>query len=312
MAIQSTTGYPQYSGTSVLPPMFSSELLHEFHCQTLISQISSTEFTGQITKCGDEVIITRVPRLRARARALGAPIVHDTVTFGTERIKITDEIYSSVVMDQTHIIQICNSSELQAELRKEQTLAFQEQIDPALQLHIWSRAAPSNRGSNAGAVSGSFDLGTVGSPVNVTPTNVTEILTRAMTVLGEACAPGEEAYMVLPWIGAHVLLNSELRQANVAGLPTSPLFGGKMPGEYAGFTVYKSNFVPQVFDIAQNRNVFQIIAGIRGATGFATNVSATRDMTSKDDFNNYLQSRMNFGFNVIQPKAVVAMYFTFN
>jgi len=312
MPIANATGYPQYSGTSVLPPMHAAKLLHEFHCQTLISQISSTEFTGQINKCGDTVVITRVPRLRARSRVLGGPLVHDTVVFGQEQVTIDNEIYSSVLMDETTIAQVCNSAVLQADLRKEQTLAFQEQIDPALQLHIWSRADAINRGANAGNQTGAFDLGAVGAPVNVTPANVTEVFARALTVLGEACAPGEEAFMVMPHIGAHVLLNSELRQANVAGLPTSPLFGGKLPGEFAGFNVYKSNFVPQVFDVGVGRNVFQMIAGIKGATAFATNVNDSRSLSSKDDFNRYMQSRMNYGFRVIQPKALVAMYFTFN
>ena len=312
MAIPSATGYPQYSGTAILPTMYSDLLLHEFHCRTLISQISTTKFTGQISKCGDRVVINRVPRVRARARALGAPIVHDTVTFGQQEVTIDTELYSSILMDKTTVKQVCNSAALQAGLRKEQVIAFQEQIDPALQFHIWSQADAQNRGTQAGQQSGQFNLGTIGAPVNVTSTNVTEILTRAMSVLNEACAPDDEMFMVLPQIGAHVLLNSELKQANVAGLPTSPLFGGKMPGEFAGFTVYKSNFVPQVLDTAVNRNVFQIIAGMAGATAFASNVNDTRIMESKDDFNDYLQARMNHGFRVIEPKAIVAMYLTFN
>ncbi len=52
MAVPAAAGYVQYSG-NIISPLFSMELLEQFYCSTLYSDISTVEYSGELEKCGD-------------------------------------------------------------------------------------------------------------------------------------------------------------------------------------------------------------------------------------------------------------------
>jgi len=45
---------PQYSG-NLISPMFSMDLLELFYCTSIYGEISTTEYSGTLEKCGDQV-----------------------------------------------------------------------------------------------------------------------------------------------------------------------------------------------------------------------------------------------------------------
>ena len=58
MAIPAASGYPQYSG-NLINPLFSMDLLERFYASTIYSDISSTEYTGELEKGGDQITFWR-------------------------------------------------------------------------------------------------------------------------------------------------------------------------------------------------------------------------------------------------------------
>src|SRR5690606_36778342 len=62
MGIPAASAYPQYSG-NVIAPIFRIQLLDRWYCSTVYSDISSTEYTGDLAKGGDQIIFVREPKV---------------------------------------------------------------------------------------------------------------------------------------------------------------------------------------------------------------------------------------------------------
>lgn len=61
MAVKAAAGYPQYSN-NIITPMFSMDLLERFYCTTVFSDISTTEYSGELQKCGDQITFSANPK----------------------------------------------------------------------------------------------------------------------------------------------------------------------------------------------------------------------------------------------------------
>jgi hypothetical protein len=131
-------------------------------------------------------------------------------------------------------------------------------------------------------------------------------------VLDEQCAPRENRYVVMPAIAYTTLLNSDLRAAYLTGMDISPMINGRLPPTVAGFNIYISNFLPPFFDAAVSANCYQIIAGVKMATAFAAQIDQTRVIEDKDSWDRYYQGLAVYGFKVLYPKGVAALYARFS
>ena len=65
MPVPAAAGYPQYSG-SLITPIFRMDLLERFYDTTLYSEISTTEYTGELNKGGDQITFMREPKVIVR------------------------------------------------------------------------------------------------------------------------------------------------------------------------------------------------------------------------------------------------------
>ena len=90
------------------------------------------------------------------------------------------------------------------------------------------------------------------------------------------------------------------------------MVNGRLPDQVMGFNVMKSINVPRVFDPAVNTECYQIIAGVKMGTAFAAQIEKTRVIEDKDDWATYYQGLAVFGYKVLYPKALAAMYARFN
>ena len=75
MPLASASGYPAYTG-SLIPPMFSSKLVEQFYCTSTYADITTTEYTGELNRCGDQITFFRSPRVRVRRGQKDSTIRH--------------------------------------------------------------------------------------------------------------------------------------------------------------------------------------------------------------------------------------------
>jgi hypothetical protein len=218
----------------------------------------------------------------------------------------------SIKISQIDEKQICNWPAWKESFLRRAAYRLAQVIDQELLAKMYVDVDPLNQGENAGALSGNVQLGATGNPVPITSANIIEILSRLHQVLDEQCAPSENRFVVLPPSAITVLRNSDLRAAYLTGLSWSPAVNGRLPEEVMGFKLIQSINVPRVFDPGVNTDCYQIVAGVKMATGFAAQIEKTRVIEDKDDWATYYQGLAVYGFKVLYPKALAGLYARFN
>lgn len=311
MAVNVAPGYPNYSG-NIITPMFSMDLLELFYCTSIYGEISTTEYSGTLEHCGDQITFWREPEVTIRDYEKGGTIIHDTVDSEPTTLVINNAKDFSMVISQIDEKQICNWPSWRESFLKRAAYRLAQAIDTSLFSEMYMDVDPNNAGTSAGIISHSYNLGVTGNPVAVTSTNVNQVLTFLHGVLDEQCAPRENRFVVLPAVGYTTLLNSDLRAAYLTGMDISPMINGRLPPQVAGFNIYVSNFLNPVFDSGVNANCFQIIAGVKMATAFAAQIDQTRVIEDKDSWDRYYQGLAVYGFKVLYPKGVAALYARFS
>lgn len=311
MAVPAASGYPQYSG-NLISPMFSMELLEQFYCTTIYSDISTTEYSGELEKCGDQITFWREPEVRIRDTEKNGTIEHDTIDSEPITMIVDKAKDFSIKISQIDEQQICNWPKWKESFLRRASYRLAQVIDQGLLAQMFFDTDALNKGSNAGALSGNVNLGVTGDPLPVNNTNVTELFARLHQVLDEQCAPSDGRFLVLPPAAITVLRNSDLRAAYLTGLDWSPMVNGRLPDLVMGFMIMQSINVPRVFDPAVNTQCYELVAGVKMATAFAAQIEKTRVIEDKDDWATYYQGLAVYGYKVLYPKALAAMYARFN
>lgn len=316
MPIPAASGYPQFSG-SLIPPMFSSKLVEQFYCSSVYADITTTEYTGELTKCGDQITFFRTPRVRVRRGSKDGTIKHDAIDTCPITMVVDQMLEFSVKVSKVDMKQICNWASWESALLKSASYNIGEAIDRGLLAQTYVEAAAENKGATAGIRTLSYNLGVTGSPLALTSTNIWETLTLVAGVLREQCLPMDDLFIILPDVALPILLNSPMISAN-AGLAgaccevaSNAILNGKVPAKLAGFDVYISHNVPYVTD--GSVVAYSMVAGWRGATAFAMQIEDTRVITDdKDSWDQYLQGLTVFGQKVIQPEGLAGLYASFS
>ena len=122
-----------------------------------------------------------------------------------------------------------------------------------------------NKGNTAGRITGNIDLGSTGTPVAITKTNVLDYLVDLGTVLDEANCPEGDRFVVIPAKMAGMIKKSDLKDAALAGDSTSILRNGRL-GMIDRFTIYMSH------NLSVSSGKFSLIAGHKMGLTFASQI----------------------------------------
>jgi hypothetical protein len=313
--VPAASGYPQFSG-SLIPPMFAMDLIEQFYCTSVFGDITTTEYTGELKKCGDQITFFRSPRVKVRRNVKDGSIKHDTIDTCPITMSIDQFLEFSVKISQVDIEQICNWSKWETSLVTSASYEMTQEIDAELLCKMALDANPCNKGDKAGVRSGTYNLGKVGAPILLTATNIWEVMTYVRAVLKEQCVPMDSLFIVLPDIAEVTLLNSPkittILQGNCCNTTADGILNGKIPEKIAGFDVYVSHNVCKVFDAGVSADAYQIIAGWRGSTAFAAQIEKTRVIDGdKDSWDTYIQGMTVYGHKVIQNEGLAMLYARF-
>lgn len=92
MAIPAASGYPQYSG-NLIHPKFSSKLISRFYCSSVFADISTTEYSGDLKSCGDQITFSKEPEVVIGRLEKDGKIEHQTLVPESVTMTINDRLY---------------------------------------------------------------------------------------------------------------------------------------------------------------------------------------------------------------------------
>lgn len=310
-AVPAAAGYPQYSG-NLTTPIVSSELIGRFHETTIFGAISNTNYIGELKRHGDQITFYREPHVVVRDHVKDGKIKHDVLEAENFTLVVDRAKEFSIKIARVDEFQMQNWDMYRSALLSSAANQLAEEVDRDILSTLYAKVDPANQGTNAGIESEAYNMGEIGNPVVITNTNADEVLYEVNAVLSEWSVPRENRFLVLPVVGETVFMSSDLKRADITGMSRSePLLNGRLPATPAGFNLHVSNHVERVWDAAAGAWCYHIIAGIKSATVFASQIQETRTMEDADSWDRFYQGLSVYGFDVVQPEGLVDLYCRF-
>lgn len=310
MSVPKVTGYPDYSfaGTNKwIPLLFSGKALEKFYAASVASNISTTDYIGDIKNVGDRIIIRTIPNITIRDYQKGATLQLDypespSVEFTINRAKYFNFAMDDVDVKETDMDWLSQHAEDAAQQMK-------IVIDTEFLGSVYADAHADNKGSTAGSKSHLFNLGTAGAPVNITPSIVLDTLIDCATVLDEQAIPDDNRFIVIPPLMFNLLNKSDLANASWSGLDQSTVLSNFTGKSIARFNIFVSNQVSSVID--GTAKCFNILFGRKGAIVFAAQLNKTEKYRPPTTFADAMKGLMVYDFKGINAPAIGHLYATF-
>lgn len=302
MTIQAGAGVPQHSGIYT-PEIWSGKMLVEYYTATVFGAIANTDYEGEIKKQGDTVHIRALPDIEIHDYVKGTPLQIQRPNPGKIELTIDHAQYFNIAVDDIDKFQsdLDYLNKWTAHAGKKLSISQDRRILG----NVYADAHQFNKGATAGKISRNINLGAVGSPVQLTKTNVVEFLVDVGQVFAEQDVPEDQRKVVLPAWACNLIKKSELKDASLSGDGTSMLRNGRI-GMVDNMEIFSSNSVSSVVDGAAT--VWNSIACHRDALTFAAQLTESRTFQAESTFGWFARSLVVYGFETIKPEAMAHLY----
>ena len=294
MGFPVSTGRPNYSG-NFIPEIWSGKLIENFYDATVLAAISNTDYEGEIRNMGDTVNIRTTPEITIKTYVKGQTLSVENPDKAKIQLVIDKGEYFACVEDDVDKVQ--SDINLMDTWSKDASERMKIKIDQRVLTDLLPDVASANKGASAGRITGNIDLGTSGSPVAITKTNVLEYIVDMGTVLDEANCPEGNRFLIIPAKMAGMIKKSDLKDASLTGDSVSVLRNGRL-GMIDRFTVYMSH------NLSVTSGKFSIIAGHKMGFTFASQMTNMETIRSESTFGNIIRGLQVYGYQVVKPEAL--------
>lgn len=298
---------PTRTGVTI-PQLWSGKLLVKFYEASVVPAISNTEYEGEIKNQGDTVKIRTTPSITVSTYTKGMKLVVENPQPSVVTLEIShgkywaflDEDVDSHQTDYDHI------EDWTRDAAEQVKIAVDSQILGLVDADVHA----DNAGAAAGKLSANIDLGTAGTWVQLTKTNILDVIVDCGTVLDEQNVPESDRWMILPAWACGMIKKSDLKDASLSGDGTSILRNGRI-GMIDRFEIFRSNLLEVVVDLDganPDANVTNCLFGHRSALTFAGQFTKNETVRSTETFGNIHRGLKVYGFEVIKPEAIGLLY----
>jgi hypothetical protein len=294
MAFPVAAGRPNYSG-NFIPEIWSGKLIENFYDATVLAAISNTNYEGEIRKMGDTVNIRTTPEITIKTYVKGQTLSVENPDKPKIQLVIDKGEYFACIEDDVDKVQ--TDVNMMDTWSKDASERMKIKIDQRVLTDILPSISSLNKGATAGRITGNIDLGTTGSPVAITKTNVLDYIVDMGTVLDEANCPEADRFLIVPAKMAGFIKKSDLKDASITGDSISVLRNGRL-GMIDRFTVYVSH------NLSVTSGKFSIISGHKMGFTFASQMTEMESLRAESTFGNVIRGLQVYGYQVIKPEAL--------
>ena len=261
-----------------IPEVFSRKLQAKFYAQTVLSEVTTNEYEGEISGLGNKVNIRTVPAVSV-ADYTGS-LSYSDVTSSTIELNIDKAKSYAFKVDDI--------------LKEQADIDFMNEAanDAAQNMKI---AIEQDVFANVAAGSSLTDINA--TPSNITSANVLGFILDAGQQLDENNIPEDGRFMIINPAVATLLKQSELRQAYLTGDNVSPLRNGFI-GTVDRFNMYVSNNLSTLSGVTSG------LYGHPKAIAYASQMTNTETVRLESSFGDGVRGLSVYGYKVILPTAI--------
>ena len=280
MAYSSSSGSFSFAAGEqhFIPEVFSKKLQAKFYAQTVLSEVTTNEYEGEISGLGNKVNIRTVPAV--------------TVADYTGSLSYSDVTSSTIELD----INKAKSYPFKVDdiLRMQADIDFMNEAagDAAQNMKI---AIEQDVFANVAAGSSLTDINS--TPADITSSTVLGHILSAGEQLDDNNIPEEGRFMIVNPAVATLIKQSELRQAYLTGDSVSPLRNGFI-GKIDRFNMYVSN------NLSTTSGVTSGLYGHPKAIAYASQMTNTETVRLESSFGDGVRGLSVYGYKVILPTAI--------
>jgi len=311
---------PSYSG-AFIPTLWSGKLLAKFYQNTMLSEVTNTDYEGELKNQGDTVRIRLAPSISISDYTVGQSLSYEVPTPIFQDMQVNKGKYFGVQVNDVLAYQSdMNLMNMFTEdAAKQLKISIENEV--FFNSFVTEGPAAANEGATAGRISAAYNLGTDTTPIDqATPENVLKAILRMSTVLDEQNVPEDGRFLIMSPFDRQLLMQSSIAQAYFTGDQSSVIRTGKI-GMLDRFSVYVSNLLPRgaagkalvagLTDTSTGGTVSSakarrtMVAGTKAATSFAMTVNKTEPLRNQTDFGDIVRGLAVYGRKVVKPQALV-------
>lgn len=291
-----------------IPEIWSGKLVEKFYASTVLAAISNTDYEGEIRNQGDRVKIRTKPTITIRDYRADGQLTLERPEGSNVELYIGNGKYFNTILDDVMEVQSdLNALSIWSDDAAQQ---LKIKVDTDVLGGILGGMNSANKGTTAGKITGSLNLGATGSPlatVSRSPSagqvEILDVLLRLGQTLDEQNIPEEGRWVVLPVWAVAQLKFSDLRQAYLTGDSVSPLRNGRV-GMIDRFTVYSSNLLPSGVAGGLAAGEFALYAGHAHGLTFASQISKVETLRSELTFGTIMRGLQVYGYQIVDGTAL--------
>ena len=274
----------------------------------MLAAISNTDYEGELKSQGDKVKIRTKPSVTIRDYQVGQALQIERPSSNVVELLIDKGKYFSTVLEDVYSVQAdINLMSLFSDDAGEQ---MKITIDTDVLKNLLGTPHAKNRGTTAGNISSSVNLGATTTPLSLAARNpaageveIVDLLVRLGLVLDEQNIPETGRWVVMPAWAAAMIKQSELRDASLTGDGSSILRNGRL-GMVDRFTIYSSNLLPTGVAGGLAAGEWVVYAGHSHALTFASQMTKVETLRAESSFGDILRGLQVYGYKVIDSTAI--------
>jgi hypothetical protein len=314
------TTSPTYSG-GFIPQLWSNKLNAKFYANTMLSEVSNTDWEGEIKNQGDTIRIRTAPSITINDYTAGSTLTSEVPVPIYQDMQINKGKYFSVQTNDVlaHQADIDLMNTFTDDAAKQLKISIENET--FFNWFVTEGAAALNKGAAAGAISASYNLGTDAAPiVETVAAGVLNGILEMSATMDEQNVPEDGRWLIISPKDRNILMQSSIAQAYFTGDQSSTIRTGKI-GMLDRMTVYVSNLLPHgaagkalvaglsatsggaTASGAKKRRM--MVAGTKHACAFAAQITKTEPLRNQTDFGDIVRGLSVYGRKVVKSEALV-------
>jgi hypothetical protein len=350
MAFASAGGWTNLPNGDFVSTIFSKQVQKTFRKESVIEDVTNSDYFGEIANQGDTVRILKEPEIIVRSLERGSQVIAQALNDEDFSLIINNANYFAFEMDdiekqQAHVEWMAMASNRAAYRMRDrydaEVLAYLSGYTPVYDANgtivsytarttsdgdkAWSTADGDelfaanklNGATFGGSASDSLAIGVDGT-FDATPLKLLNRINRLMNLNN---VPQEGRWVVVDPVFEEILMDENSKLINNDYNPgADQLTNGKLQErQIRGFTVYKSNNLPFVgtgpgtADVDGSATNYGILmAGHKSSVATAQQLTKVEDFRSQDFFGNVCRGMHLYGRKILRPEALFRVWYNIN